>query len=76
MVKLIYLPLATPEEAVRRVEQRVKQGGHGVPEEVVRRRFARSVANFRHVYRELVDSWQVLDRRGRALVLVEEGEYL
>ena len=33
MVKLIYLPLATPEEAVRRVEQRVKQGGHGVPEE-------------------------------------------
>ncbi len=72
-VKLIYLPLATPEEAIRRVEQRVAQGGHGIPEAVTRRRFDRSVANFRHVYRDLVDSWLVLDRRGRRLVLVDEG---
>ncbi len=72
-VKLIYLPLATPEEAIRRVEQRVTQGGHGIPEAVVRRRFDRSVANFQHVYRDLVDSWLVLDRRGRRLILVDEG---
>lgn len=72
-VKLIYLPLATPEEAVRRVAHRVAQGGHGIREAVVRRRFDRSVANFRHVYRDLVDSWLVLDRRGRRLILVEEG---
>ena len=72
-VKLIYLPLSTPEEAIRRVAQRVKQGGHRVPEAVVRRRFHRSEANFRHVYRDLVDSWQVVDRRGARLVLVEEG---
>lgn len=71
-VKLVYLPLASPEEALRRVEQRVRQGGHRIPEAVVRRRFHRSVANFRDVYRDLVDSWQVLDRRGRDLVL-EEG---
>ena len=73
-VKLIYLPLATPEEAIRRVQQRVKQGGHGIPEAVVRRRFHRSVANFQHVYRDLVDSWQVLDRRNGDSVLVEEGD--
>ena len=72
-VKLIYLPLATPEEAIRRVEHRVTQGGHGLPEAVVRRRFDRSVTNFRNVYRDLVDSWQVLDRRGRRLILVDEG---
>ena len=72
-MKLIYLPLATPEEAVLRVEQRVTQGGHRIPEAVVRRRFGRSVANFRSVYRDLVDSWQVVDRRGRRLILVEEG---
>ena len=72
-VKLIYLPLASPEEALRRVEQRVRQGGHRIPEDVVRRRFHRSVANFRNVYCDLVDSWQVLDRRGRDLVL-EEGD--
>ena len=72
-VKLIYLPLATPEEAIMRVEQRVRQGGHRIPEDVVSRRFRRSVANFRHVYRDLVDSWLVLDRRGRRLILVDEG---
>jgi len=73
VVKLIYLPLATPEEALRRVQQRVRQGGHGIPEAVIRRRFDRSVANFRHVYREIVDSWLVVDRRSRRLVLGEEG---
>ncbi|MXX74592.1 MAG: AAA family ATPase [Holophagales bacterium] len=72
-VRLVYLPLASPEEALRRVEQRVRQGGHRIPEDVVRRRFQRSVANFRHVYRDLVDSWVVVDRRGRRLVVVEEG---
>ena len=74
VVKLIYLPLATPEEAVRRVQQRVLQGGHDIPEAVIRRRFARSVANFRDVYRGLVDSWLVLDRRAGGLVLVDEGD--
>ena len=73
VVKLIYLPLDTPEEAVRRVAQRVQQGGHDIPEAVIRRRFERSATNFRRVYRGLVDSWQVLDRRGANLVLVEEG---
>lgn len=72
-VKLIYLPLQTPEEAIRRVEQRVRQGGHRIPEAVVRRRFDRSVTNFRNVYRDLVDSWQIVDRRGSRLILVKEG---
>ena len=74
VVKLIYLPLATPEEAIRRVKQRVKQGGHDIPEEVVRRRFNRSLRNFQTVYRDMVDVWQVLDRRGHHLVIVEEGD--
>ena len=74
VVKLIYLPLAAPEEAIKRVEQRVKQGGHGIPEEVIRRRFDRSRRNFQTVYRGIVDLWQVLDRRGHDLVVVEEGD--
>lgn len=72
-VKLIYLPLDTPEEAIQRVGQRVRQGGHRIPEAVIRRRFARSRANFQQVYRSLVDSWVVVDRRRANLVLVEEG---
>ena len=74
VVKLIYLPLATPEEAIKRVEQRVKQGGHGIPEAVVRRRFGRSLRNFQAVYRDIVHVWQVLDRRGHHLLVVREGD--
>ena len=69
-----YLPHDTPGEAIRRVEQRVRQGGDRIPEAVIRQRFTRSAANFRQVYRGLVDFWQVLDRRGADLVLVEEGK--
>ena len=32
-VKLIFLQLASPEEAIARVMLRVRQGGHNVPEE-------------------------------------------
>ena len=74
VVKLIYLPLATPEEAIKRVEQRVKQGGHDIPEAVVRRRFGRSLRNFQAVYRDIVHVWQVLDRRGHHLLVVREGD--
>ncbi len=74
VVKLIYLPLATPEEAIKRVQQRVKQGGHGIPEDIIRRRFDRSLKNFRTVYCDIVDIWQVLNRRGYDLVVVEEGD--
>ena len=38
-VKLIFLSLASSEEAIIRVAARVAQGGHHVPDEVVRRRF-------------------------------------
>ena len=36
-VKLIFLRLATPEIAIERVAQRVTEGGHDVPEAVIRR---------------------------------------
>ena len=35
-VKLFFLRLSTPEDAIARVAQRVSEGGHDVPEPVVR----------------------------------------
>ena len=40
-VHLIYIGLDTVEESLRRIENRVKQGGHNVPTEDVIRRFQR-----------------------------------
>ena len=73
-VKLIFLALATPEEAVKRVELRVRQGGHHVPPDVVRRRFATGLENFQKTYRHIVNYWQWFDNSGHTLILVDEGE--
>ncbi|MDR3616411.1 MAG: zeta toxin family protein [Candidatus Obscuribacterales bacterium] len=45
-VKLFFLSLSNPEEAIARVAERVAQGGHHVPDDVVRRRFAAGLLNF------------------------------
>lgn len=44
-VKLIFLQLASAEEAIARDAQRVKQGGHHIPEDVIGRRFAAGKSN-------------------------------
>ncbi len=61
LVHLIYLWLPSPELAVRRVAERVRLGGHGIPEEVIRRRYERSLNNFFRLYRPIADSWLILD---------------
>jgi predicted ABC-type ATPase len=58
---LIFLSLPSPDLAVARVEQRVRHGGHHVPADVVRRRYAGGLRNFFTVYQSIVDSWQVYD---------------
>jgi predicted ABC-type ATPase len=73
LVKLIFLALASPEEAIARVAVRVRQGGHHVPDETIRRRFATGLAHFRDIYRHRVDFWQMFDNGGVSPILLEEG---
>ncbi len=73
-VKLIFLSLVTPEEAMGRVNLRVGQGGHDIPRDVIRRRFASGWKNFQNVYRQAVDCWQWFDNSGHTPSLVDEGE--
>ena len=58
-VTLVYLRVSSPERAIARVQQRVQEGGHHVPEDVIRRRFHAGWYNFEHIYRDLVDEWEV-----------------
>lgn len=72
LVKLIFLKLATADVAIARVQQRVQEGGHNVPEPVIRRRFHKGWDNFESVYRELVDDWVLYDNSGIQPILVAE----
>ena len=47
--------------AVQRVRERVRTGGHDVPEEVIRRRYRAGLGNFWNLYQPLADSWAVYD---------------
>ena len=72
-IKLVFLSLATPEEAIARVAMRVAQGGHEVPAHTVRRRFASGLRNFLDLYRHRVNYWQWIDNSGESARLLEEG---
>lgn len=73
VVELIFLSLKTPEEAIERVARRVKQGGHSIPSDVIRRRFDAGLRNFLELYRHRVDDWQWYDNSSGEPVLLEEG---
>ena len=73
-VKLLFLSLPTVEIAIARVAARVAQGGHDVPESVIRRRYAVGFTNFREVYCTQVDAWALYDNSGSMPVLLESGE--
>ena len=72
-VKLMYLRLPNPEMAVARVTYRVAQGGHSVPEAVIRRRFDAGWHNFNSKYKVLVNAWSLYDNSQPEPVLIEEG---
>lgn len=69
-VYLYYYWLDSPDLAIARVAARVRSGGHFVPDETVRQRYARSVRNFFELYRPVADWWEVYDNsHGRRALL-------
>lgn len=73
-VSLYFLRLPNAETAIARVAERVRQGGHDIPEPVIRRRFAAGWDNFQQHYRAAVDDWGLYDNTGRLPVLLEWSE--
>ena len=60
-VILYFIWLPTPELAIQRVAKRVREGGHNIPETVVRRRYARGLANLFDLYIPIVNTTCVYD---------------
>lgn len=73
-VKLIFLQLDSVEEAIARVAQRVRQGGHDIPEATIRRRFAAGRQNFERLYAPQADAWALYNNSGPQPVLLDWSE--
>jgi predicted ABC-type ATPase len=74
---LFFLWIPTVDLALARVAGRVREGGHNVPEMVVRRRFGKGLWNLFRLYRPLLDSWTIFDNSQetpRLIVSEAEGE--
>ncbi|MBV9428918.1 MAG: zeta toxin family protein [Bradyrhizobiaceae bacterium] len=59
LVSLVYLRLDSVNDSVARIRRRVVAGGHGIPEDTIRRRFGKSLRYFDTIYRPIVDEWYV-----------------
>ena len=73
-VKLVFLYLPDVEIAIERVKYRVKQGGHNIPEKIIRRRYEKGWHNFEAFYKHLVDAWVLFDNSNITPILLDKGE--
>ena len=72
---LFFLWIPSSELAIARIKDRVVEGGHNVPDEDIRRRFARGIHNFFKLYEPLLDSWMVFDNSKVKPVLIAKKRY-
>ena len=73
---LVFLWLKSPELACQRVQNRVNQGGHNIPKNVIYRRYFKGLRNFFELYQPIADSWAFYDNSkfGNPEIIAEGGQ--
>ena len=72
-VSLLFFWLNSVALAIERVSLRVQEGGHNIPEAVIRRRYEGGLRNFFRLYQLLVNSWMLVDNSGQSYRVIAEG---
>jgi len=72
-VSCLFFWLNSEELAVSRIETRVKEGGHYIPEDVVRRRYKSGLRNFFMLFLTRVDNWLFINNSGDHYEIIAEG---
>jgi predicted ABC-type ATPase len=72
-VTLVYFWLSSPELAIERVKNRVKEGGHNIATDVIKRRYLSGVKNLFNLYLPIADYWMIIDNSENPFKLVAEG---
>ena len=63
-VHFFFLWLPSADFAIQRVADRVRTGGHHVPEETIRRRYQAGLRNFFDLYEPVASTWRFFDASG------------
>jgi predicted ABC-type ATPase len=72
-VTLLFIWLDSSETAIQRVADRVAEGGHNIPENVIERRYYRGISNLINLYKPVCDSWIVVNNKNVVPELVAKG---
>ena len=72
-IKLLYFWLQSPELALQRVAERVKNGGHNVEEHIIRRRYSSGIRNLFRLYLPVVDYFILIDNSVMPREVIAEG---
>ena len=72
-VSLLFFWLNDVNLAIRRVEDRVLEGGHDSPEDVIRRRYRKGIENL-ELFTALANYWLVIDNSKGDMQFVAEGD--
>ncbi len=70
-IVLLYIKLPSVEHSIMRVQHRVKEGGHDILEQDIRRRFPRSLNYLGSLYKPLVNEWYIFDSLEGDFILSE-----
>lgn len=72
-ITIYFVYLDSADTCVARVQERVRRGGHDVPEADIRRRYARALSNFWTTYRKIADHWAMVYNAGGLPIEVAFG---
>ncbi|HMQ70763.1 MAG TPA: zeta toxin family protein, partial [Ignavibacteria bacterium] len=73
-INIIFLWINDYNVAFRRVKSRVKEGGHSIPAEIIKRRYYRGLFNLINIYLKISDFTLVVDNSGKFPETIAEFE--
>ena len=74
LISIVFFWLRTPELAIQRVAERVKHGGHNIPEDTIKRRYVAGISNLFQLFMKEVDFWAVYDNSEQQRQKVASGK--
>jgi len=74
-VILSFFWLSSPNIAIDRVKDRVNNGGHNIPKDIIIRRYYRGIFNLIHFYIPICNSWIIFNNTKGESEMVAKGEF-
>lgn len=72
-ITLLFFWLDSPDLAVLRVKTRVTEGGHNIPENVIRRRYENGLKNFFSIFQPIVNEWFFVNNSESPFTFIAQG---